>query len=796
MAHTDPLLRPDARFARFTIEGEIGAGGMGRVFRAHDPTLRRAVAIKVLRNAGPAAQGALIAEARSVSRLNHPNICTIYEAGEVDGTPFIAMELVEGRPLSSQLSHGRMTEADVVRLALQIAAALAHAHARGIVHGDLKGENAMVTPAGAVKLLDFGLARMLEPVSFESLTRTPESAQAALGVAGTLPYMAPEILKGAPAKPTADVWAFGVLVYEMLAGARPFSGQTNFELADAILNAPPAPLPPATSQPLAAIVGRCLQKDPSLRYATAADVLLALEPLGSGSIAIGSPLAPPRSALPRRVAIPVLVLMAILGGAGAFWWQARPAVAPEVVRAPITSLMVRPFENTSGNAAEDYFAEGMTDALITDLSRIPGLKVISRTSSARYKGAPVQQIARELGVGAIVDGSVLRADDQVRISVTLVDATSDSNLWADDYTHTIQDVLALQADVARAVADELRSSFLPADQTRFAAAAPIHPAALEEYLKGRHQWNRRTPDSLLQAVAHFRQAVALKPDYAEAHAGLAQSLVLLPAFPISAMAPAATLPHARTAAERAIALDDRLAEAHAALAYVRFHALEWAAAEESFERALAMNQNYATAHFWYAAFLGASGRFPEAIAEAERAQALDPVSPIILSGTSWMHHLSRRFDKAVELAQASLALDPAFMMGHYRLGEGLLHQGRLPEAIAALEQARALSDGSPDLVAATAAAYARAGRQQEARDALRTLTALRTAKTRYVSAYALALIHTALGDRDEAFAWLDRAVEERAWGVGLVGQEADFDPLRSDPRFAVLTARIFATARR
>jgi serine/threonine-protein kinase len=650
-------------------------------------------------------------------------------------------------------------------------------------------------PGGTVKLLDFGLARTLEPVSFESLTRSPESAET-LGVAGTLPYMAPEVLKGAPAKPTADVWAFGVLVHEMLAGVRPFSGQTTFELADAILHAPPAHLPPGTSAPLAAIVGRCLQKDPSQRYATAAEVLLALEPLASGSIAIGNPRLSSRSGLPRRASTAVLVLLVVLAGAGAFWWRTRPAVTPATTRAPITSLMVRPFENTSGNAAEDYFAEGMTDALSTDLSRIPGLKVISRTSSERYKGAPVQQIARDLGVEAIVDGSVLRAGDQVRISVTLVDAKSDSNLWAKPYTHTIQNVLALQAEVARAIADELRSSFLPADQNRFAAAAPIQPAALEAYMKGRHQWNRRTPASLLQAVAHFRQAVALKPDYAEAHAGLAQSLVLLPAFPLSAMAPAQALPSARAAAEHAIALDDRLAEAHAALAYERFYSLDWPAAEKAFQRALMVNPNYATAHFWYAAFLAASGRFPESLAAADRAQSLDPVAPIIVSGTSWMHHLARRFDKAVATAQESLALDSAFMMGHYRRGEGLLHLGQLPEAIAALERARALSDDTPDLVAATAAAYARAGRHREARDALRMLTALRTGKTRYVSAYALALVHTALGDRDEAFAWLDRAVEERAWGICFVDQEADLDPLRADPRFAVLTARIFATARR
>lgn len=775
----------EGRFGRFTIEGELGAGGMGRVFRAHDPTLRRSVAIKVLRDAGPEAGRALIAEARAVSTLNHPNICTIYEAGEVDGTPYIAMELVEGEPLSSVLNRGRLAPEDVVRYAARIATALAHAHAHGIVHGDLKGDN-IVVAAGALKLLDFGLARRLEPISFESITRTSHAVHR---MAGTVPYMAPELLKGAVATPAADVWAFGVLLYEMMAGTRPFSGQTPFDLANAILTLPPPPLPDAAPAALSAVVARCLQKDPALRYSSAREVLAVLEALGA------TPARPATRegarARPARLAAGILAVVAAAAAIGYALWTGS---GDPPARAAIGSLAVLPFDNLSRNADEDYFADGMTDALITDLSRLPGLKVISRTSSSRYRssGKSPREISRELGVEAIVDGAVLRAGDEVRISVRLVDAGQDVNLWADDYTGRVENMLTLQAGVARAIAAEIRAAFLPADQARFDAARAVRPEVLEEYLKGRHQWNRRSPESLLQAVAHFRKALTLDPDYAPAHAGLAQAFVVLPAFPISVVAPAEALPQVRTAAHRAIALDDRLAEAHAALAYERLIAVDRAASEREFRKALDIEPGNATARFWYAASLASAGRFGEALAEARRAEALDPVSPIIASGTAWVLHLAREFEQEREKAREVLALDPNFLMGHYRLGEAALAQERLSEAIASFEKARELSDNSPDLVAMLAHAYGRDGRRREARELLQSLMTLRQSNERYVSAYSLALIFTGLGDRDQAFAWLDRAVEEHAWGVAFLPVEASFDALRTDPRFAALTARLQA----
>ena len=786
-------LTPGSRFGRFTIDRELGSGGMGRVLRAHDPTLRRQVAIKILRDDLPAGHGDLLAEARSASGLNHPNVCTIYEVGEVDGTPFIAMELVEGRRLTSLIDAGALPPGDAVRIGHQIAMALAHAHERGVVHGDLKSQNVMVTDAGTVKLLDFGLARTLDPVSLESVTRSLPGSDVDGAIAGTVPYMAPETLRGAPRKPAVDVWAFGVLLHEMATGMRPFTGANVFEIANAILTSALPPMAASTSSSFAAIVARCLQRDPALRYKTAGEVLLALEPLasrpsGDGVVAASGGAQARRSALWPIVAASLVVIAGAIGIG--YYWRTGRAGAP-APPAGISSLLVLPLDNLSPNAGEDYFADGMTEALITDLSRIPGLTVISRTSSLRVKAQKksAPDIARDFGVDAIVDGSVVRSGNQVRISVRVIDAPTDRYRWSKDYTHELKDVLTLQGEVARAIAGEIKAAFVPADEARFARAPAVNPEAHVELLKGRHQWNKRTPAALKEALEHFKRSLVLQPDYAAAHAGIAQCYVLLSVFPLSALPPSETLAQVKLSAESALALDDGLAEAHAALGYERLQSLDWSGSEARFRKALAVNPGYATARFWYSAMLGAAGRPNEAIDQARQAQALDPVSPIIVSGVSWAHHLAKRFDDEVETARAALALEPDFMIARYRLAEGLLHQGQMDAALPEFEKALSLSGGSPDLLAQLAYAEARAGHRARARNLLRSLTDL-SAKGRYVSAYAVALVHTGLGDRDQAFVWLQRAIDERAWGAAFLAVEADVDSLRSDPRFNALLARV------
>jgi len=522
--------------------------------------------------------------------------------------------------------------------------------------------------------------------------------------------------------------------------------------------------------------------------------------------ALPQPIVPTRgpgaaAAVPRRGRIWRFVglgALAIAAAAAALllWRGDRSGAA--AARPPVTSLIVLPFGSQSPGRDETYFADGMTDALITDLARIPSLKVISRTSSFHYQalGMSSQDLARELGVQVIVDGTVLHAGGQVRISVRLVDAATDRNLWGQQYTRQVGDVLALQADVARSVAGEIRRSFSPADEARLAAAAPLDPQAVEAYLKGRYQWNRRTPAALLSAAEEFRKAIALEPDYALAHAGLAQALVLLPAFPLGIVSPVQALPEARREAEAALALDERLAEAHAVLGYERLTSLDRPAAEASFQRAVDVNPNYATAHFWYAAALASVERHDEALAQARLAQSLDPASPIIVSGTAWIHHLARRFDQEVEVARSALLLDPNFMMARYRLAEGLLHLGQFDAAVREMDAALSLANGNPDLVATLAYARARAGRTREAREGLRRLLDMNADPGRYVSPLAIALVHVGLGEFDDAFAWIDRAIEMRAWGVAFLGVEADFDPLRSDPRMAAVLSRIGFTPAR
>ena len=504
-----------------------------------------------------------------------------------------------------------------------------------------------------------------------------------------------------------------------------------------------------------------------------------------------------RSTSPNgRWAVAAVLLLA-LAGAGAYVWRGRHSSMATASHEPIRSIIVLPFDNLSRDSTDDYFAAGMTDALITDLSRIPGLRVISRTSSVRYKaeGKTSQEIARDLDVEAIIDGSVLHAQDDVRINVRLVDAAHDRNLWGQDYTRKLEGVLTLQADVARAVAGEIRASFLPADQARFAAAGPVNPQVLEEYLKGRYQWNRRTSAALLQSIEHYQRALSLQADYAPALAGLAQSLVILPAFPVSTMSPLEALPRARDAAERALKIDERLGDAHAALAYERLLAYDMTAADASFQRALSVSPGDAVAHFWYAAALAAAGRTEDSLSQVHQAQALDPVSPIVLSGVSWMHHLARQFDKEVEMARAALALEPNFMMAHYRLGEGLLFQGQAEASLPEFQKAVELSNGNSDAIAALAYATGRAGHQAETAALLRRLVATQADRSAYVSPLAMALAYTGAGDRDRAFAWLSRAIDDRGWVV-FVPVDPDWDPLRSDPRFQQLVMQRIGHARR
>ena len=492
-------LAAGARLGPYEIQSALGAGGMGEVYRARDSRLERDVALKVLPAAALAdetARARLVREARLASKLNHPHICTIYDVGESEGRTYVAMELVEGQSLSDRVARGALPIAEVVAYGQQMAGALAHAHAKGVVHRDFKSANVVVTPEGEVKALDFGLAKRLASDELaDGTTRSRQSLTEAGVVAGTLAYMAPEQLRGRPADARSDIWALGVVLYELAAGRRPFQGKTGFELSSAILSQPIPAVPASVPAPLAAVIDRCLAKEPGERYQRADDVRAALEALQTGTVAPWMH----RRYLIRRRAWPAwvaaaLVVVSLLVGFDVGGVRGRLAGTHGIPR--IESLAVLPLENLSGDSSQDYFAVGMTEALITDLARLGALKrVTARGSVMRYRGTKLSfaEIARELKVDALITGSVLRSGGLVSLTVQLIDPKTEAQLWTNRYQRELKDVIRLQNDIVAAIVGELKAQLTPDDQVRLASARPVNPDAYDAYLKARDRGQPASP---------------------------------------------------------------------------------------------------------------------------------------------------------------------------------------------------------------------------------------------------------------------------------------------------------------
>jgi serine/threonine-protein kinase len=783
--------------SHFRLLDRLGAGGMGVVYRARDEQLGREVALKLLPAdslANSTAQAQLLSEARTASSLNHPNICTVYEVGEADGQTFFAMELVSGRTLAALIPDDGLPAESVIRYGVQIADALADAHAHGVVHRDLKCSNVMITPEGRAKVLDFGLARRQTARELEGVTRSQITLSEAGGLAGTLHYLAPEVLRGEETGVRSDIWALGVVLYEMAAGHRPFAGRTGFELSSAILREPSAPLPATVSAGLRAVIERCLLKDPAQRYQNAVEVRAALEAIGSSTVRLvpeslaaqaGAPTKPATLPAWLRNGIGAALLFAVVILGVREWkaWRARGRLGP------IQSLAVLPLENLSNDPAQEYFADGMTEALITNLSKIRALRVISRTSAMQYKHArkPLPEIANELHVDAVVEGSVERSGDRVRIDAQLIQAKEDRSLWANSYERSLSDVLSLQSDVAQAIAGEIRVQLTPQEHAGLSARRTVNPQAYEAYLRGRYLWNKRTPADLRSAMEQFKKAIDRDPTYALAYAGLADGYILLADH--GELSPREAMPLGKAAAKKALVLDDSLAEAYASLAVITW-SYDWdaAAAEEGFRRALALNPNYATAHQWYGIYLVNVGRFDEGIEEMRRAQELDPLSLIIELNVGRSYYFARRYDQAIEHLQQLEQREPNFWYVRNILGQTYLAMGRINDAIAELERALALSPESERNMGVLGDAYARAGRKAEARRLAENLLAL--AHTRHFSPAYLAMIYMGLDEKAQAFAWLEKAYADRSDWILEMGVEPEFDLLRSDPRFRELMHRL------
>jgi len=776
--------------SHYRILEKIGSGGMGVVYRAHDERLDRDVALKVLPHgtlAGENARQRFRNEALALSRLNHPGIAAIYDFDTQQDVDFLVMEYVPGAALSEKVASGPLPEKETLQLGAQLAEALAAAHSDGVEHRDLKPGNLRVTPKGRLKILDFGLAKLVRQ---EANAGGAEAVTQDLALVGTLPYMAPEQLRGDPTDARSDIYAAGVVLYQMAAGRHPFSEAHGPRLLDAILNeapAPPSSVNRRVSAALEQIILKAMDKDPRRRYQSAAELLVDLERLSVPIPPVTRPQPPPR---PRHWRLALAVLGATLVAGAAYWGFAARRERTRDSAAPgrIETVAVLPLENLSGDSAQEYFTDGMTEALITDLAKLGAVRVISRNSAMRFKGTrkPIREVARELRVDAVVTGTVLRAGERVRITAQLIHADSDRHLWADSYDGDLRDILTLQADVARAIARGIQGKLAVRDTVRPGPAA-LPPEAHEAYLRGRHHWNRRTDEDLTKSVDYFRKAVELAPSYPAAYAGLADAYGLLGSFNVLPAQEA--FPKAKEAAMKAIQMDDSLAESHTSLAWVRFRFdWDWAGAEKGFQRAMELNPSYATAHHWYADLLTSLGRHQEAMREIQQARRLDPLSVIINRDVAWHHYFARRYDEAIEQLRKTLEFERNFAPAYTLLGRAYERKGRHAEAVAALERARALSPASAVTLTMLASTYGAAGNTQAARKLLRQVQ--EESKKRYIPSYYLAAAHLGLGEKEQALASLEKAFQEHSDLVTLLKVDPRLDPLRSEPRFQELVRRL------
>lgn len=797
-----PLSIGQVLSGRFRIAQFIGRGGMGDVYLAHDQRLEREVAVKVVPPdvvADRSIRKRLHREARALSRLNHPNIESLIDFDTESEIEFLVVEYIAGQTLSDMLGSGPLLEKEVARLGAQLASGLAAAHSQGVIHRDLKPGNLRVTSDRWLKILDFGIAKVTKPPGGSVGDSTTVSSSGDLAVVGTLPYMAPEQLRSQPADARSDIYSAGAVLYEMATGQRPFRDEPAPALIDAILNIQPVPprsLNARVSPEMERIILKCLQKDPENRYHSARDLEVDLRqlalpetgtpPLPLGGTGVARFYWQHRKILRLSWALLLAVGLAAaaiaLNVGGVRGWLLGGGAPPQV-----RSIAVLPLENLTGDPRQDYFADGMTDQLITDLAQIGAFnRVISRTSMMGYKRTqkPLSQIARELGVDAVVEGSVNREGNRVRISATLIQGTTEKPLWSRSYERDERDVLKLQADVASAIATEIEVAVTPQERRRLTSAPPVIPAAYDAYLKGREEWNRGTEQSWGMARQYFEQAVQIDPNYASAYAGLANYYWSTDELP-----PAVATQKAKQYALKALEIDPSLSEAHMSLGTVRFYAdWKWQDAERDFKHARELAPGNAEAHRMYSTYLTAMGRSDEALAESRRAQELDPLSVSAKVTIGWTYYYAGKYDQALEQCAAVLESDPNSVGALDCMGLSHLAKGAYAKAIEECQKAVSLSGNDVNKSVGLARAYALSGQAAAAR---RVLEELRDrAKRSYVPPSLFAEIYVALGDKEQGLQWLERAYRERDHYLARLKVEPAFDPIRSDPSFQALMARL------
>lgn len=761
----------------YEIKSLLGKGGMGEVYRAHDPHLDRQVAIKILPpqlTRDPEALPRFKREARAVAALSHPNILAIHDFGQEQGLHYAVMELLEGETLRARINRGILPWKEAARIAAAVAEGLSAAHAKGIIHRDLKPENIFLNADGQVKILDFGIARVKQQVTTANQTLTlPESTEPGK-IIGTIGYMSPEQLRGEAADAPSDIFSLACVLFEMVYGERPFARESVTETMAAILRDEPPPLTGLRLNPeFERLLRRCLEKQPRARLQSAHDLALELRALASENQRLNflTPAAPRRLFL---ISSAVLFVLLLAAAAYVFWPK------------KIDSLAVLPFANVGADPNAEYLSDGISESLINKLSQLPGIKVINRTSTFKYKGkeADPQEIARALGVRAILTGRIAARGDRLMISVELTDARDKTHVWGDQYLRDAADLLTVQAEISREIAEKLRLRLSGAQAQQIAQRESINPAAYDLLLKGRFQRYKGGVEDRRAAIEYFQQAIAADPNCAPAYAEMAITYRSL--ISSSILSPVEFTPRAYEAARRAAELNPNLAEAHQALALFKRDEWDWPGAEQEYKRALELNPNLVTAHSAFSSFLTVLGRHDEAIAEARRAHELDPLSPLASGNIGQRLYFARRYDDAIAALKRTLDLSPNNQTAYSYLGYTYTEKGQYQEAIAAYQRVIQLGGDSTGVQNYLGYAYARSGQRAQAEAILRQLQTT----TKYVSPTELATLYAGLGDKEQAFAQLEKAYAARDLQLQFLGVDPSYDSLRSDPRFADLMRRV------
>ena len=835
-------LSPNTTLAHYTIISKIGSGGMGEVYLAQDRKLDRQVALKILPPEfanDSDRMNRFVREAKSASALNHPNIITIHEIGNTDGTHFITSEYVQGDTLHNRLRQGSLDLKTSLDIAIQVASALNAAHKAGIIHRDIKPENVMIRPDGLVKILDFGIAKLTDERSGDRKTgRSGEDQQTLIAatpnfpisqspktnpgvIIGTANYMSPEQARGKDVTTQSDIFSFGIVMYEMVTGQRAFQGENALDVIGAILHKEPSPLNqlyPELPHEIERIINKTLRKDPEARYQTAGDLLTDLKDVRQElqfkhqlerTVAPASDnsktktITAPSTAIPNPptssaefitqevkkhklgVMLGALIGLSLIAG-GIWFFYPRAAVG----NAPISSIAVMPFQNRSSDADTDYLADGLAESLIFRLSQLPNLKVSPTSTVMRYKSkdTDIAQIAKELEVDAVMSGRVSERGDDLTISIELVDVRTKKIIWAEQYDRKMSDLLATQREIASTITQKLELKLSGNEAKGITKRYTDSNEAYQLYMRGRYSFAKRTKDEMLRAIDYFQQAIKLDPKFALAYARISEAYASMPAYPY--VSPKEAFPQAKAAAQKALEIDPTLAEAHTFLAYsLIIYDWNWIEGERSFKRAIELDPNNSAAHFRYGqVYLVNVRRVDEAVAAVKRGLEMEPLDINMGVSLAWVYFADGQLDSALEQAKRTYDLEPTHPLARWMLSEAYINKGMYAEAIALVE--RWLRDDPTSQFALRVAgiAYAKVGRRDKAEEMIGRLREI--AKTQYVQNSRFASIYVALGEKEKAFDELNKAFEARDWELHRLKVDTYWIPIRNEPRYKDLLKRL------